>query len=176
MATFRSCATCEIVFNCICWLKSCILYMKQAVSWRCSIKRCSEKNSQNSQVNRRRSHSRVFCQKGALKDFSKFREKHLCWSLFFNKVTDWQLETVSSQWICSTKKVLLNFSQISHENICVEVSFNKAFMKKNKFNILKTILLKREPDTGAVKFAKFLRKPILKNVCKQSEKLLLNFT
>ena len=72
--------------------------------------------------------------------------------------------------------MLLNFSQISHENICVEVSFNKAFMKKNKFNILKTILLKREPDTGAVKLAKFLRKPILKNVCKQSEKLLLNFT
>ena len=31
-------------------------------------------------------------------------------------------------------------------------------MKKNKFNILKTILLRREPDTGAVKLAKIFKK------------------
>ena len=29
----------------------------------------------------------VFCEKSAFRNFAKFRGKHLCWSLFFNKVT-----------------------------------------------------------------------------------------
>ena len=28
----------------------------------------------------------VFCKKGVLRNFAKFTGKHLCWSLFFNKV------------------------------------------------------------------------------------------
>ena len=35
----------------------------------------------------RRSRLEVFCKKGVLKDFTKFTEKHLCQSLFLNKVT-----------------------------------------------------------------------------------------
>ena len=35
----------------------------------------------------RRSHLEVFCKKGVLKNFAKFTGKHLCQSLFFNKVT-----------------------------------------------------------------------------------------
>ena len=34
----------------------------------------------------RSSHSDVFCKKGVLRKFSKFTGKHLCQSLFFNKV------------------------------------------------------------------------------------------
>ena len=34
----------------------------------------------------RSSHSEVFCKKGVLKNFTKFRGKHPCQSLFFNKV------------------------------------------------------------------------------------------
>ena len=34
----------------------------------------------------RRSHSEVFCKKGVLEKFTKFTAKHLCQSLFFNKV------------------------------------------------------------------------------------------
>ena len=33
-----------------------------------------------------RSHPQVFCEKGALRNFAKFTGKHLCQSLFFNKV------------------------------------------------------------------------------------------
>ena len=33
-----------------------------------------------------RSRPKVFCKKGALTNFAKFTEKHLCQSLFFNKV------------------------------------------------------------------------------------------
>ena len=34
----------------------------------------------------RSSHPDVFCKKGVLRKFSKFTGKHLCQSLFFNKV------------------------------------------------------------------------------------------
>ena len=36
----------------------------------------------------RRSRSEEFCKKGVLKNFAKFTGKHLCQSLFFNKVAD----------------------------------------------------------------------------------------
>ena len=34
----------------------------------------------------RSSRPEVFCKKGALRNFAKFTEKHLCQSIFFNKV------------------------------------------------------------------------------------------
>ena len=34
----------------------------------------------------RSSHPEVFCKKGVLRNFAKFTKKHLCQSLFFNKV------------------------------------------------------------------------------------------
>ena len=34
----------------------------------------------------RSSHSEVFCRKGVLRNFAKYTGKHLCQSLFFNKV------------------------------------------------------------------------------------------
>ena len=37
-------------------------------------------------ITKRRSRREVFYQKGVLKNFTKFTGKHLCWSLFFNKV------------------------------------------------------------------------------------------
>ena len=36
----------------------------------------------------RSSRPEVFCEKGVLRNFAKFRGKHLCQSLFFNKVAD----------------------------------------------------------------------------------------
>ena len=36
----------------------------------------------------RRSCPDVFCKKGVLRNFTKFIGKHLCWSLYFNKVAD----------------------------------------------------------------------------------------
>ena len=34
----------------------------------------------------RSNYAKVFSEKGVLKNFAKFTGKHLCWSLFFNKV------------------------------------------------------------------------------------------
>ena len=40
----------------------------------------------------RSSRPEVFCKKGVLRNFAKFTEKHLCQSLFFNKVADLRLQ------------------------------------------------------------------------------------
>ena len=37
--------------------------------------------------NVRNSRPKLFCKKGVLNNFAKFTRKHLCWILFFNKVT-----------------------------------------------------------------------------------------
>ena len=40
----------------------------------------------------------VFCKKGVLRNFAKFTGKHLCQSLFFNKVSG--LEVLTYPYIC----------------------------------------------------------------------------
>ena len=39
----------------------------------------------------------VFCKKGVLRNFRKFTGKHLCQSLFFNKVTGLRTATISKK-------------------------------------------------------------------------------
>ena len=41
---------------------------------------------QEERITKRRSRPEVFCKKGVLRNFTKFTGKHLCQSLFFNKV------------------------------------------------------------------------------------------
>ena len=97
----------------------------QVVSRISTIKKLLRK-TQDSQVNTRSSccHSKVFCQKGVIKNLAKFAEKHICRSLVFNNVEDWKPETVrSNYWRCSVKNVLIKISQISQENTRVGVSF-----------------------------------------------------
>ena len=60
----------------------------------------------------RNSHQRCSVRKGVLKNFVKFTGKHLCFSLFFNKVAGWKQEIVrNSYWRCSVKKVVLKKAQ-----------------------------------------------------------------
>ena len=47
----------------------------------------------------RSSRLEVFCKKDALRNFAKFSGKHLCQSLFFNKVADLRPETLSKKSI-----------------------------------------------------------------------------
>ena len=79
----------------------------------------------NSQINTRSSHPEVFCQKKKCSsDFANFTEKHILWSLFFDKVADWKPETVgSSHWRCSVKQgALKKFANFTGKT-SVEVSF-----------------------------------------------------
>ena len=50
-------------------------------------------------ITKRRSRREVFCKKGVLENFTKFTGKHLCWSLFFNKVAGLKPE-------CLLRKIL----------------------------------------------------------------------
>ena len=67
----------------------------------------------------------------------------------------------SSHRRCSVKKVFLKISQISKENTCVEVFFNKV-AGLQACNFIKKILQYRY---FPVKFAKLFKTPILKNIC-----------
>ena len=44
------------------------------------------RNLKNESALKRSRHPEVFCKKGVLRNFAKFTGKHLCQSLFFNKV------------------------------------------------------------------------------------------
>ena len=72
----------------------------------------------------------------------------------------------SSHQRCSVKKVILKILQISMENTCAGVFFNKV-AGLQVCNFIKKIL---RHMYFPVKVAKFFRTPILKNIC---ERLLL---
>ena len=95
-----------------------------------------------------------------LKNFSKFTEKHLFPSLFFNKGTGWKLETFrSSHWRCSVKQdALKNFANFTGNDLCWS-----PFLIKLHFWSLQLYRRRCFP----VKFP-----IILKNIC---ECLLVNF-
>ena len=50
------------------------------------------KTSQNSKINTRSSHPEVFLSKDVLKNLAKFTDKHLCWSIPFNKLQNGSLK------------------------------------------------------------------------------------
>ena len=49
---------------------------------------------QEERITKRRSRPEVFCKKGVLRNFTKFTGKHLCQSLFFNKVAGLRTATL----------------------------------------------------------------------------------
>ena len=66
----------------------------------------------------------VFCKKGVLKNFAKFKGKHLCWSLFLNKVAAWPaalLKSDSGTSVCCEfcKKILEHLFFIEHLRLLV---------------------------------------------------------
>ena len=101
-------------------MKLCNLYMKYAISQMRSIKKVFSKTSQNSPINTRGSHPKVFCQKMFLKIFSKFTERNISWSLFSNKVAGWKPKTVrGSHWRSSVKNgVLKTFANLAEKHLC----------------------------------------------------------
>ena len=97
------------------------LVHKIAVSPGRYLKEVFWKTSQNSQINRRSSHPKVFCQrKYVTKHLAKFSAKHLFRSLFLNKFASWKPDTIrSSDCRCSVKQgALKNFANFTGNNLC----------------------------------------------------------
>ena len=59
----------------------------------------------------RSSHQEVFCKKGVLRNVTKFTGKHLCQSLFFNKVAGLRpikTETLAEVFSCEFREISKN--------------------------------------------------------------------
>ena len=56
----------------------------------------------------RSSRQEVFCKKGALRNFSKSTGKHMCQSLFFNKIAGLRPETLAQVFSCEFCKTSKN--------------------------------------------------------------------
>ena len=54
----------------------------------------------------------VFCKKDVLRNFTKFTGKHLCQSLFFNKIVG--LETLAQVFSCEFCEMSKNIFSIEH--------------------------------------------------------------
>ena len=85
----------------------------------------------------------MFCKKDVLKHFAKFTEKHLCLSLFFNKVAGLvllqkeTLEQVSSGEFCEISKNTLFYR--THLDDCFWIDKNEKFKYWNwKIEILQS--------------------------------------
>ena len=57
----------------------------------------------------RSSHPGVFCKKGVHRNFPKLTRKHLCQSLFLNKVAGLRLAQVFSYEFCEISKNLFSY-------------------------------------------------------------------
>ena len=58
----------------------------------------------------------MFCKNGVLKNSAKFTGKHLCQSLFFNKVADWVLQFYLKWYRCFT----MNFAKFLRSPLLTE--------------------------------------------------------
>ena len=89
----------------------------------------------------------VFCRKGALRNFSKFTGKHLCQSLYFNKVSGLRAETLLKK-------------RLWHR--CFPVNFAKflriPFLKNTSGRLLLNTLFASD-----YRWLKFPRKSIIKS-------------
>ena len=67
----------------------------------------------------RNSRPEVFFKKGVLENLAKFKEKHFCWSLFFNKVTGLRSATLFKKGI-PTQVFLANFAKFLRTSFFTE--------------------------------------------------------
>ena len=89
---------------------------------------------------------KVFYKKAALNNFAIFIEKYLCWYLLFNKISQMLLHTL----FCLFLKSWNAFSVSLREQDSLYSNFIKKRLQQRCF---------------LVNIAKFLRTPILENIC-----------
>ena len=80
-------------------------------------------------VNQRSSRLEVFCKKGVIRNFTKLTGKHLCESLFFNKIAGLRLEetgeTLAQVFSCEFCEIFKNIFWKEH----LRITFSKTTLK-----------------------------------------------
>ena len=119
----------------------------------------------------------MFCEKGVLRNFTKFTGKHLCQSPFFNKVAgprQHENSFLSKFYLC-TQHETFRSHPVDFCKKCVHKNFAKFTGKHLCHSVEPATLFKKRlwHKCHPVNFTKFLRTSILKNICKQ---LLLHFS
>ena len=86
--------------------------------------------------------SRGVLSKDVVKNFGKFAEKRICWSLLFSKVAGWKPETVrSSHWRCSVKKMTLKRrTDVPEPAVHRSSTQNRCFLIIHKIHRKKPVL------------------------------------
>ena len=98
----------------------------------------------------RSSHRKCSVTKSLLRNFPKFTGKHLCQSLFFDKVSEWRCPV--------TKGVLRIFANFTGKHLCQSPFFNKVADLRAATLLKKRLWHRCFP----VNFAKFLRSPFVR--------------
>ena len=76
----------------------------------------------------------VFCKKGVLKNFAKFTGKHLCQSLFFNKVSGLRPETLLKERL-SRRCFPMNFAKFLRTPFLIEHLQSLLLLLNTSLNI-----------------------------------------
>ena len=76
----------------------------------------------------RSSRPKVFCKKGCLRNFAKFTRKHLCQSLFFNKVAGLMPATLLKKRVWH-RYFLVNFVKFLRTPFSKQNTFGGCFLK-----------------------------------------------
>ena len=98
------------------------------------LKGCGRNSQSLNALKHRSSRPEVFCKKSVLRNFAKFTGKHLCQSLFFNKVADLRPFFIEHLWWLILKAIATLFSvgKASQNRVSC---FSRLFLTKVKVSI-----------------------------------------
>ena len=99
-----------------------------------SLKRCGRNCQSLDVIKHRNSRPEVFCKKGVVRNFAKFTAKHLCQSLFFNKVAGLRPFFIEHLWrlILKTIATLFSIEKASRNRVSF---FSTLFLTEVKVSI-----------------------------------------
>ena len=87
----------------------------------------------------RRSCPDVFYKKDVLRNFAKFTEKHLCQSLFFNKVAGLRPATLLKKRLCH-RCFPVNFVKFLRTSFCIEYLWSLLLQNDILFHLLFSLI------------------------------------
>ena len=108
----------------------------------------------------RSSRPEVFCKKDVFRNFTKFKGKHLCWSLFFNKVTALRRATLLKKRLWH-RCLTVNFVKFLRTSFFIEHLWWLLLLLKDD---CEKILFTQQTITCSMSIIETLEKRVVKHV------------